>query len=223
MNVLQRFGCGVLLPFVITVPALAGPNAGGTIFCHDVSRVWTLDLSTYCGVGIGPESCPAADTEIDGATAPVVWKVYVAFAEGSSPRLKAMAWGIQYDAALRLVAWGQCADFPCPSLCEFYGPGWPGSDTGDAVVWGETQTTTLVEAYWFAGYNYGGSPATFRLRNHPDPHLGGEFADDSVPAQHDSIAGYGSIGFDQPGETACPENPVPIARSSWGALKTRFR
>jgi hypothetical protein len=73
------------------------------------------------------------------------------------------------------------------------------------------------------GYSYGATPALFRLRDNPDPQLGGEFADDRWPAVFDPIAGYGSIGFDQPGETACPRIPVPVTRQTWGVIKSLFR
>lgn len=228
MRVFGLFGPSSLLPLNIAVPALAGPNAGGTIFCHDASEAWTIDLSTYCGVGVAPASCTAADPEIDGAsgTGPMVWQVYAAFPDGSSPRLKAMTFGIHYDDPIQLVARGPCLDFdsPCPMWgCDTPGPGWPGSDSGDALVWQDTPTAALIEVYWFAGYNYGGVPATFSLRDNPDPGYGGQFADDSQPAQLDPIAGYGSIGFDQPGEVACPASPVPTMTTTWGWVKSVFR
>ena len=80
---------------------------------------------------------------------------------------------------------------------------WPGSGSTDVLVWQYTQTTTLVEAYWFAGYTAGGETGEFRLTA---GRFGGIFADDSMPTLQDPMAGFGSLGFNEPGSVACPSS-----------------
>ncbi len=52
-----------------------------------------------------------------------------------------------------------------------------------------------------AGYNYYGVPTLFSLIAHPE--LGGYFIDDEKPGSLDPIAGYGTMGFNEPGQVAC--------------------
>jgi len=194
--------------------ALAGPNAGGTIFVSDANEVFTTDIVSYCGVGTAPVSCAEADTVINGATdlLPRVLKVYAAFLPGSSPRLKGMTFGIYYDAnTIAIVGggFGPCIGDLNNGATEFQGPGWPGSGTGDALVWQFTQTTELVECYWLAAYNYAG-PGCFRLGPNPDPGLAGMFSDDAVPPQLDAILGYGALGFDEACTGTPPRCPIPV-------------
>jgi len=185
--------------------ALAGPNADGTIFAHDANLAYTVDNARYCGLGTAPPSCEGADTEMDNdQSQPMVWKVYAAFATGASPRLKGMTWGIHYDLSIHISACANCCGDPNHGAFEIPGPGWPASDTGTSMVFQNTQTSQLVECYWFAGYGYDAVPAIFQLRDHPDPGLGGMFGDDSVPSELDPIAGYGSLGFNEPGIPICP-------------------
>lgn len=192
--------------------AFAGPNAGGTLIAHDANLAYTTDITVYCGLGLQLGACENADVNLEGSDAanPKVWKVYAAFLPGSSPRLKGMTFGVNYDPSNLIVgAWAPCIGDPNNGAAEFPGAGWPGPNTGTSLVWQFTQTTTLVEAYWFAGYNYYGNPNLFVLQAHPDPILGGNFADDSVPAVQDPIACFGTLGFDMDGVVCCPqESPL---------------
>lgn len=185
--------------------ALGGPNAGGVILVHDPNLPYT-GQGTYCGHGSPPASCEAAATQIDGNdNTYMIWKIYAAFPPCTAPRLKAVSWGIHYDPWVILIDHGPCIGDLQSGGFEQAGPGWPGSDTGDAVLFQFTQTTTLVEYYWFAGYAYYGQPGIFALRSNPDPAYGGTFADDSTPLPLlDPIAGYGALGFNQPGWVTCP-------------------
>lgn len=205
---MKKFLVAVALLACAGGAAFAGPNAGGTIFAHDANLVYTVDTASYCGLGVAPSSCEAADVEIDGATDAVnmVWKVYAAFCPPphASPRLKGMAFGIYLDDPIRITHSGNCVGDMNNGGAELPGPAWPGDATGTAIVFQFTQTTQLVECYWFAGYNYYAVPGIFALGPHPDPVLGGVFADDSVPAIQDPIAGYGTLGFDVAGVTSCP-------------------
>ncbi len=181
---------------------LAGPNAGGTLIVHYPSLAYTSDTTTYCG--ISPlSSCTSAVSRIDGSskTAVKVWKVYAAFVTGSSPRLAGLTWGVNYTSVTIGAGstpagyYGKCADTEIPDT------GWPAAGTSDGVFWNTPMTTTLVEVYWFAGYASGGS-GTFTLG--PDPSLGGNFTDDSVPPNVDPIYAYGTMGFGIAGNDPCP-------------------
>jgi hypothetical protein len=203
--------CGILAICLAVPPLLAGPNDGGTIVVHDPAFEFTNNIGDYCGLGVAPSACPSIDTRLDQSWSTefgVVWKVYAAFPDGSAPRLKAMTFGINYNPLDVVVfAWGPCIGDQNEGAIEIQGPGWPHPDTGTALVFQHVQTAQLVECYWFGGYNYYNHPSLFRLRDHPDPVLGGKFADDSIPSLLDPIAGYGSMGFDMDGAPACPGAP----------------
>jgi hypothetical protein len=185
--------------------AVAGPNAGGTIFLHDANIAYTPDDADYCPDGTPPPSCLGADVRIDELT-PVVWKMYAAFPEGSSPRLKGITFGISYDAAILVLAGA-----PCPAgTFELPDTNWPASGTGNSLVWDQPQMTQLVQVYWFGGYNYEGSAGVFALTANPGSGTG-QFADDSVPSLIDDITGYGTLGFLTDGTPACPPDQVPGA------------
>lgn len=205
---MKKFLVAVALLACVGGVAFAGPNQHGTIFVHDANLVYTVDTASYCGLGTPPASCEGADVQVNGAADPsvaAVFKVYAAFCPESQPRLKGIAFGVYYDAPVRIVAYGNCAGDMNNGAAEIMGPNWPGNGTGTAVIFQNTMTGILSEIYWFAGYNYYAEPGVFRLGPHPDPVLGGNFVDDSIPAQQDPIAGYGSLGFDVPGQTACPD------------------
>jgi len=196
------FVCSMIL--LAAVPALAGPNAGGVLIAHDADLLMseTDGIVSICDQGVVPPTCVAADVEIDGSTGsdPSIFKIYAAFIPESSPRLMGLTWGIQYEEDRIVVAnWGSCGNFELPDT------GWPASGTGSSQTWNAVQTSILTTIYWFAAYAYGG-PGLFEPG--PNPTQGGYFGDDSVPAILDFIAGYGSMGFDVPGNLVCP-NPGP--------------
>jgi hypothetical protein len=119
-----------------------------------------------------------------------------------------MSFGVHYSQMDVIIGlWGPCIGDTNNGAIEIAGPGWPANDTGTSMVFQYTQTNELVECYFFGGYNYYGVPSVFQLRDHPDPILGGKFADDSIPSLQDDIAGYGSMGLDTPGQVACPGGP----------------
>jgi len=188
--------------------AFAGPNANGTIFAHDANLLIsaTDGAVSICGQGLVPATCDDADLEIDGAIADdaSIFKVYAAFPDGSAPLLMGITWGVSYDDTnLILPLYGKCGDF------ELNDDGWPAPGKGSSVTWNTVQTGHLTPVYWFAAYTYG-APGTFNLG--PNPAQGGVFGDDTVPAILDPIAAYGILGFDMPGEPACPGvGPVFIA------------
>ncbi len=196
------------LLLLLVIPVLSygdsriqGPNAGGVLLVHNPSLAYTTDSSSYCGVS-PITACSQASAELDGSgkTSIKVWKVYAAFPAGSSPRVLGLTWGITYTNVTIGAGsgpsgyYGGCGDRDVPDT------GWPGSGVGDFVGWNSPQTTTLVEIYWFAGY--GSTGGTFVLG--PDPLLGGEFTDDSLPANTDNIYAYGTLGFGVAGSNKCP-------------------
>ncbi|MCC7143685.1 MAG: hypothetical protein IT349_16420 [Candidatus Eisenbacteria bacterium] len=190
------------LALTCAATAQAGPNAGGTLFLHaNPSIAYTPDQSSYCGQGVGSGQgglvdCAEAVNFVTGAD-PTLFYVVAAFDSGANPRVAGLTFGVSYTASISLVAQGSCADF------ELTTGGWPNSGEGTAITWNTARTSQLVEAYWFAGYNYyAPDPALFALTAHPTQ--GGQFADDSVPANLDAIAGFGTLGFDAPGSTPCP-------------------
>ncbi|MCC7144014.1 MAG: hypothetical protein IT349_18110 [Candidatus Eisenbacteria bacterium] len=181
--------------------ANAGPNAGGTLVLHaNTAIVYTPDTTNYCGQG-GLTVCDAAVSSVTGAD-PVVFFAVAAFPAASSPRLAGLTFGVAYDAAVTLAAYGSCGDF------ELTTGAWPNSGEGTAITWNTAQTSHLTEAYWFAGYNYySPAPANFGLTAHPTQ--GGKFADDAVPANLDDISDYGRLGFDNQGSAPCPTVVTP--------------
>jgi hypothetical protein len=109
----------------------------------------------------------------------------------------------------------------CLDRDRYCGLGTPPASCAEADV---RLDGTLVECYWFAGYNYyAPEPQIVQLRNNPDPVLGGYFIGDSIVDDGDPIAGYGSLGFDTDGRAVCPEvPPVPVGSSTWGRIKQRY-
>jgi len=190
----------------IAGPALAtGPNAGGTLVIHYTGLVF----SAVADLPVPPVTTPPADCasvlpespEAD-VTHQVVWKVYAAFPDGSSPRVKGLAWGIAGTGSLYVTTAGLPDPPNCFQVVQGSWPSPPGS-IGQSFVF--TQTTQLVEAYWFGGYAYGG--ALFSAAPHATNTTA--FVDDATPGNVDPIVGFSSIGFGAPGVKVCPQIVVP--------------
>jgi hypothetical protein len=176
--------------------ALAGPNAGGTlILALSEGTVYSPDIS-YCGAATTDDCAGAvAQGPIATALAPNVINCLAAFNPGS--RLAGVVFGVSYnDASVAIISYGSCGDF------EIADGDWPASGSGTAVTWGAAQTDPLVDVYWFAAYSYYAG-YTLSLAAHPTQ--GQNFADDSIPAVLDPIAGLGVFGFETPGSAPCPE------------------
>lgn len=182
-------------------PVLAGVNAGGTLIVHDANIEYTEGISDYCLQGTIPADCQSADIQIMTWANDVVWTVYAAFPGNSSPRLKEIAFGIEYLGMVVVHDSGPCAG------TEIQDAGWPASGTGTHLIWDSAQTGRMVPVYWFAGYEYYGDPGLFRVTPHAS--LGGQFIDDSPEPVVDDITGYGQLGFNWDGSLPCPEQ-TPI-------------
>jgi hypothetical protein len=184
--------------------ALAGPNQGGTLILHaNPSLTFTIDIQDYCGLS-ALDSCSAAVTSVPwDLEKRVVFHVLAAFPPESTPRLKALSFGIDYDSTKFIIAArSKCADF------EISEGNWPKPGTGTTESWTTgTRTGRLTEAYWFVGYAYSAYEAqdstSVTLIPHPVQH--GVFVDDAFPAEVDTIAGYGVLGFGASGSRQCPE------------------
>jgi hypothetical protein len=182
------------LCLIVSGTALAGPNAGGTLILHaNPSLVFTSGIQDYCGMSGLDSSSAAVTSVLWDPDEKVVFHVIAAFPPESSPRLKALSFGIDFDSTKFIIAaHGECADFEVP------GADWPKPGTGTTESWTtSTQTGLLTECYWFAGYVYSeqeGEDST-SVALIPHPQQGGVFVDDASPAAVDTIAGYGSLGF----------------------------
>jgi hypothetical protein len=190
---------------------LAGPNEGGTLILHaNPSLVFTSAIQNYCGMS-ALDSCSAAVTNVAWDPGKkIVFHAIAAFPPGSQPRLKAISFGIDFDSTkFVLAARGTCGDFEIP------GNGWPGSGTGTSQSWtAGTQTGLLTEAYWFVGYAYSEQETedSTSVALIPHPVQRGVFVDDAFPAEVDTIAGFGRLGFGGTGAAPCPrvsEIPEP--------------
>lgn len=195
---MKKFLMALAVLALVSAPALAGPNADGTLVVHDTGLTYTFDSAVYPS---DAPSCENVDNEIAlGAFA--VWKVYAAFPDNASPRLKALVMGEQFDAATYVLAGGlpdPVADF------EITQNGWPlTSGGGVGISFGTVKTTLMVECYWFGGYNYTGG--AWAVAPHPTQTM--IFVDDSVPPLEDPITALGSVGFGVAGNTPCPIGPA---------------
>ena len=184
--------------------ASAGPNEGGTlILALGEGITYTTDNSGFCETTVTDCENAIVDTSVEGG---LVLHAVAAFPTGSSPRLAGITFGLRYDAAsgFEFAEYASCGDFELPDGT------WPDNFSGTAVTWGAPQMSQLVEVYWFGVYTY----ATYgsgTLRLDTNPVQGGNFADDSTPAETDPIVDFGSFGFTgTAGELPCPTAAGPV-------------
>jgi hypothetical protein len=189
--------------FMASSPVLAGPNAGGTLIVHDTGLGYTSTSSLYPSTP--PIDCASTDNEMPAEIPPGaegrIWKVYAAFVPGTSPRLKALAFGEAFQTELVVVSSGGLPD-PAQGL-EIAQNGWPDADGGGvAMTFNAAKTATISEVYWFGGYARDPTPGLWSTAPHPVQTS--IFVDDAFPSHADVIAGFSSIGFGMPGTTVCP-------------------
>jgi hypothetical protein len=196
----------------------AGPNEGGVLWVHDTGIVFSTDTVQPI-VSAPPADCAGVDNEqpLDGVKR--VWKVYAAFPAGSSPRLKATAWAIEFpespaDPYVSIDGAG-CGlpnedgpgtDF---AIVDLGFPAASGGQIGQSFPW--ARLTKVVQLYYFTGFAYASSKSSVSPAFAAAPHsvpFNRVFLDDATPQNADPIMGYGSLGFGQPGTTPCPNgNP----------------
>jgi hypothetical protein len=204
-------GCGrrtLLLGALLStaLPAHAGPNSGGTLVVHDTGYWYTWEIQSYPSPP--PADCASVDAEmpvdVPGGYSGRVWKIYAAFLPGSSPRLKALALGEDFNPE-DVVVWNGGVPNPAEDF-EIPQNGWPVEDGGGVGLSFLTVKTALIsEVYWLAGYAY--SPSGGLWSTCPHPVQQSTFVDDAWPPNEDRIAGFSSIGFGVPGNTICPGGP----------------
>ena len=158
-----------------------------------------------------------------------VWYIMAAFPPESCPRLKTLGFRIKYDPTKIYVdpAKNGCDDATVTPLrvnsSEDSSP-FPSDRSGVGMTFTPARTSLLQEIWWFAGYSYtGATDPTFALQV-----LTGAgnslFGDDSFPAQTDSIAGFGRLGFNgTSGFNPTPHANTPVEKTSWSRIKATFR
>jgi hypothetical protein len=202
--------------------AMAGPNAGGVLWVHDIGYIYCFD-SFLPPPSVPPVDCASVDNEQPVNRTYWSWKVYAAFPPTSSPRLKGLAWGTQFPEAASSpysyvwMALGGCGvpDEDGPGTDFWIGTGgFPvasGGEIGQSFPTGP-RITTVVELFYFTGssYSYAGSGEypTWCTVPYSDP-TQRYFVDDASPGNADPIMGYGCLGFGIPGYTPCPVAPDP--------------
>jgi hypothetical protein len=209
VEIMKKFLMALAILCVASPAFAVGPNAGGTLVVHDTGITFSDagDITPIPPVSAPPANCDAVDAEIPGDVFPhyTIWKVYAAFPDGSSPRLKGLAWGIARTGALYVVTGG----LPDPPNCfEITQGTWPGAPGSIGQSFAFTQTAQFVECYWFGGYGYLGDGAIFATVPHAT--TASMFVDDATPGNTDDIAGYSSIGFGVPGVVVCPTVVPPV-------------
>ena len=216
-----RYGVLALVFWFVAGPALAGPNAGGTLVVHE------LGLNASCEINPDPASCSQIDVEASltpGLCWFNAWKVFAAFPDDAAPRLKGVAMGADFGPAV-VIAYAEVPD-PGSDFVVMEN-GWPYASGGTVgISFGTTQTSQFVPCYLFAGYAY--YVDRFAVVPHPAHPRG--FFDDSEPPVEDYIAGFGWLGFGQPGYAPCPSpeaapdaGDAPQVEQSWGKIKAGYR
>jgi hypothetical protein len=189
----------VLQGLVRPGPAVGGVNAGGVLLVHCNPAMEVPGEATFVDGGLA--ACDSAVVQAP-ADSTVLWFIYAAFPSGSSPRLKVVTFGCQFDADSVGILWAA----PRPGSSELrYEPTayWPYPGSGTMMGFTEALTDSVDEIYCFAGYGPEGE--NFALVANPDSVQGGVFADDGTPSELDAIADFGSLGFGVAGALACPQ------------------
>jgi len=211
---MKKFLMALVVLAIASAPALAGPNAGGILMVHNTGMAWSGD-----GLPTTPvPTCEGANLEVPWSAADpalsenVIWKVYAAFPEGSSPRVKTCGWGIGYPSIGGGGITVEHNDAQNAAVFYITSAGWPGSGTQVGMSFTDGARTDRVnELWWFSGYAYAGGAGEGQLfavipNSAPGNRI---FGDDAFPTNEDPIAGYGSLGFGTLGEVLCPP-PLPV-------------
>ena len=173
--------------------AIAGPNEGGVLLLHSSPNLVYSAGVDYCGLS-GLQSCADVRAEVPSTPdAPIVFHVVAAFPDTSLPRLKSLAFGVDYDSSVAAILdHGSCGGFEVTDKL------WPRPGAGVALSWDLVQTSRLTDVYWFVAQVLDRSRTdTIALTEHPVQ--GAVFVDDAAPPQEDAVAGFGTLGFGVPG------------------------
>lgn len=194
--------------YVAELPFTADPPAGG----------WCQAYEAYA-ISSSQEQVNRVDIAGAGVM-PVSWYVLSAWAE--EKRCCGCEFGLgEFDPGLFSFAdWSVC----CPGdHLELASPGWPGPNTGTAIVPAHPGYVpwegAIFPVYWFGGYAYAASaPGMIPLGL--DPHAGYEFAgwvNCLMPIGTYAAECLGALGFDMDG-VACHPNPVGLAACCVGLV-----
>ncbi len=188
------------------IPGAAGPNFGGVLIVHDTGYNFTSWNQLPPPPGDPPATCEETDNEMPcplGSYEYRAFRVYAAFPDASSPRLKALTFGSAVSGSAYVLYWG----LPDPAHdFEIAQGGWPYANGGGVgISFGTVKTALISEVYWLGGYSY---ECDGIWSTAPHPVQESVFVDDAVPPQVDPILAFSSIGFGLPGTTHCFGPPV---------------
>lgn len=204
----------VLITWALGPAALAqdGPHANAYLVPHVALDIeYTASINDYSGMS-NVRSCDeisvSAPVSDPGELTPVVWYVLAVFEDSPGPvEMHGITFGIgDYDAAsFEIYRYGEC--FFNHSL-ELSSPGWPGPNTGTALVGTDQYLSrdTIAEVYWFASYVYGEVEVPLDVNPVQDV---GEIGNADEPPTMDRIyaENYGRLGFGRLGYNPC--EPLP--------------
>ncbi len=205
-----------VLAWALSDAALAqdGPHANAYLVPHVALDIeYTTSIDDYSGMS-NLRSCDeisvSAPVPDAGDLTPVVWYVLAVFEDSPGPiEMYGIAFGLgDYDATnFEIYRSGDC--FFNHTL-ELSTPGWPGPNTGTAVVGTDQYLTRdpITEIYWFASYVYGEAEIPLDI----NPQVGvGEIGTGDTPPVMDEIytENYGRLAFGRQGYNPC--EPIPAA------------
>jgi hypothetical protein len=175
-----------------TVPAQSLiTNSGGVLLLNIPSyEPFSPDTTDLC-LSLKPLKREAIQTRMPADGIPRLAVVYAAFPPESLAVLSGFCFGVRYSSGFQVVTRGLC------SIVAFELPdsAWPGSGSGKLAVCQPAQAIApgyMLPVYWFVlKANW---PGYFELTPHPDPSLGGRFANADIPPFQESISAYGKIG-----------------------------
>lgn len=175
----------------------AGPNANAVLLIHKQPVEFSVGTA-YCEV-TDIVHCSQVINE-GPSDSLLALTVILSLDANEGPRVRAVAFGIEYDSTVTIIDQTPCGDLEIPD------PQWPNSHTGTAVAWTDTQRQDLIPVYSFGAY----STSSAELRLIPHPTQGAVVADDTVPSEVDTLACLGTFGFDVPGGSCCAATAVPL-------------
>lgn len=202
----------LLMLFALLVPvcAFAGANQGAAILVE----TGVTTKTTACGTLVRT-NCDGLLPVNQTAVGP---NNYIAVYVGRLPApldIKGIDFGIAYSNAILVTSWNKCGDLDLPTA------GWPGTGTGNSVIWGVAQGGNVVLVGWFKVTTYTGyGPMTFCAGPHPS--YGVARVLDSA-SNFDNLRGPGCGSWDgSPGGNE-PCFWTAVKQSTWGQIKNLYQ
>jgi len=197
----------VALTLVLSVAALAGPNAQAKVAVH------VREHSAKAGCTVGPFAvCTDIVTTTDGTAGGA--DAFMVFYELTE--WKGVAFGMCWDPTISSGTWVGCADLEIPS---FDPAGYMASGEGVASTWYDCHTDYAAVAGYNWVYVYG--PGMICPCDHPDPLIEGgiqvlDCAGGLDFPECTRCAGLGGLVGDDPCE------PTGAESSTWSEIKELF-